>query len=78
MYPSDSRNPKGKLRLQYECNPMAFIVEQAGGRASDGKTRIMEVQPEKLHERCPIFIGSEEDVKMVEKFMAEAEVTVGS
>jgi fructose-1,6-bisphosphatase I len=78
MYPSDSRNPKGKLRLQYECNPMAFIVEQAGGRASNGKTRIMEVQPEKLHERSPIFIGSEEDVKMVEKFMAEAEVTVGS
>ena len=78
MYPSDSRNPKGKLRLQYECNPMAFIVEQAGGRASNGKMRIMEVQPEKLHERCPIFIGSEEDVKMVEKFMAEAEVAVGS
>ena len=78
MYPSDSRNPKGKLRLQYECNPMAFIVEQAGGRASNGKTRIMEVQPEKLHERCPIFIGSEEDVKMVEKFMAEAEVPVSS
>ena len=78
MYPADSRNPKGKLRLQYECNPMAFIVEQAGGRASNGKQRILEVQPEKLHERCPIFIGSEEDVKMVEKFMAEAEVTVGS
>jgi fructose-1,6-bisphosphatase I len=78
MYPSDSRNPKGKLRLQYECNPMAFIVEQAGGRASNGKMRIMEVQPEKLHERSPIFIGSEEDVKTVEKFMAEAEVTVGS
>ena len=78
MYPADSRNPKGKLRLQYECNPMAFIVEQAGGRASNGKQRILEVQPEKLHERSPIFIGSEEDVKTVEKFMAEAEVTVGS
>jgi fructose-1,6-bisphosphatase I len=76
MYPADSRNPNGKLRLQYECNPMAFIVEQAGGRASNGKKRIMEIQPEKLHQRVPIYIGSEEDVKMVEKFMAEAEAPV--
>ena len=78
MYPADSRSPHGKLRLQYECNPMAFIVEQAGGRATNGKQRILEIQPEKLHQRVPIFIGSEEDVKVVEKFMAEAEVTVGS
>jgi fructose-1,6-bisphosphatase I len=77
MYPADSRNPNGKLRLQYECNPMAFIVEQAGGRATNGKKRIMEIIPEKLHQRVPVFIGSEEDVKTVEKFMAEAEVTVG-
>ena len=76
MYPADSRNPNGKLRLQYECNPMAFIVEQAGGRATNGKKRIMEIQPEKLHQRSPVFIGSEEDVRMVEKFMAEAEVPV--
>ena len=76
MYPADSRNPNGKLRLMYECNPMAFIVEQAGGRATNGKKRILEIQPEKLHQRIPIFIGSEEDVKMVEKFMAEAEVPV--
>jgi fructose-1,6-bisphosphatase I len=76
MYPADSRNPNGKLRLQYECNPMAFIVEQAGGRATNGKKRIMEIQPEKLHQRMPIFIGSEEDVKIVEKFMAEVEVPV--
>ena len=76
MYPADSRHPNGKLRLQYECNPMAFIVEQAGGRATNGKIRIMEVIPDKLHQRVPIFIGSEEDVKMVEKFMAEAEVPV--
>ncbi len=73
MYPADSRHPTGKLRLQYECNPMAFIVEQAGGRATNGKIRIMEVQPEKLHQPVPIFIGSEEDVLMVEKFMAESE-----
>jgi fructose-1,6-bisphosphatase I len=76
MYPADSRNPNGKLRLQYECNPMAFIVEQAGGRASNGKQRTMEIKPEKLHQRVPVYIGSEEDVKMVEKFMAESEVPV--
>ncbi|MGB5850519.1 MAG: class 1 fructose-bisphosphatase [Ignavibacteriaceae bacterium] len=74
MYPADSRNPNGKLRLMYECNPMAFIIEQAGGRASNGKQRILDIQPEKLHQRVPIYIGSEEDVKMVEKFMAEEEV----
>jgi fructose-1,6-bisphosphatase I len=74
MYPADSRNPNGKLRLMYECNPMAFIIEQAGGRATNGKQRILDIQPEKLHQRVPIFIGSEEDVKMVEKFMAEEEV----
>jgi fructose-1,6-bisphosphatase I len=73
MYPADIRNPNGKLRLMYECNPMAFIVEQAGGRASDGKRRILEIQPEKLHQRVPIFIGSEEDVLMVEKFLRENE-----
>jgi fructose-1,6-bisphosphatase I len=75
MYPADSRNPNGKLRLQYECNPMAFIIEQAGGRASDGYNRILELQPEQIHQRTPIFIGSEDDVKMVEKFMAEAGAT---
>ena len=75
MYPADSRNPNGKLRLMYECNPMAFIIEQAGGRASNGKQRMLDIQPENLHQRVPIFIGSEEDVKMVEKFMAEEEVS---
>ncbi len=74
MYPADSRNPNGKLRLMYECNPMAFIIEQAGGSASNGKQRMLDIQPENLHQRVPIFIGSEEDVKMVEKFMAEEEV----
>jgi fructose-1,6-bisphosphatase I len=75
MYPADSRHPNGKLRLQYECNPMAFIVEQAGGRATNGYKRIMEVTPEKLHQRVPIFIGSENDVKEVEKFIAEADTS---
>ncbi|MGA7837402.1 MAG: class 1 fructose-bisphosphatase [Ignavibacteriaceae bacterium] len=73
MYPADSRHPNGKLRLMYECNPMAFIVEEAGGRASNGKTRILDLQPEKLHQRVPIFIGSEEDVLKVEEFMAQEE-----
>ena len=71
MYPADSRSPNGKLRLMYECNPMAFIVEQAGGRASTGKQRMLEVQPTTLHQRVPIFIGSEEDVLLAEKFMSE-------
>jgi len=74
MYPADSRNPKGKLRLMYECNPMAFIVEQAGGRATNGKQRMLEIKPNSLHERTPIFIGSEEDVLLVEKFMREYDV----
>lgn len=74
MYPADSRHTKGKLRLMYECNPMSFIVEAAGGRASDGKKRILELQPETLHERTPIFIGSEQDVRIVEDFIAKEEV----
>jgi fructose-1,6-bisphosphatase I len=71
MYPADSRSPNGKLRLMYECNPMAFIVEQAGGRATNGKQRMLDIKPTSLHERTPIFIGSEEDVLLVEKFMRE-------
>jgi fructose-1,6-bisphosphatase I len=74
MYPADSRSPKGKLRLMYECNPMAYIIESAGGRASNGKQRILELKPTSLHERTPIFIGSEYDVKMVEEFMAREEI----
>lgn len=73
MYPADSRHPNGKLRLMYECNPMAFLVEEAGGRATNGKMRILDVKPEKLHQRIPIFIGSEEDVLQVEEFMAMEE-----
>jgi len=73
MYPADSRNPNGKLRLMYECNPMAFIVEQAGGRASNGKQRMLDIKPTSLHQRTPVFIGSEEDVLLVEKFMREYE-----
>jgi fructose-1,6-bisphosphatase I len=71
MYPADSRNPNGKLRLMYECNPMAFIVEQAGGKASNGKQRMLDIKPTSLHQRTPIFIGSEEDVLLVEKFLRD-------
>ncbi len=73
MYPADSRNQHGKLRLMYECNPMAFIIEEAGGRATDGKKRILEIVPQSLHERTPVFLGSEEDVLMVESFMKREE-----
>jgi fructose-1,6-bisphosphatase I len=73
MYPGDSRNPNGKLRLMYECNPMAFICEQAGGRASTGRQRMLEVKPTSLHQRIPIFIGCEEDVLLVEKFIRDYE-----
>lgn len=69
-YPSDSRNPNGKLRLMYEANPMAFVIEQAGGRATDGKRRIMEIVPKDVHERVPVFMGSTEDVHEAEAFIA--------
>lgn len=58
MYPATVKSPKGKLRLLYEANPLAFIVEQAGGMATDGTNRIMEMKPTELHQRCPLFIGS--------------------
>ncbi len=60
MYPGTLDKPKGKLRLLYECNPFAFIIEIAGGRATNGKDRIMDIQPTELHQRTPLFIGSSE------------------
>lgn len=69
IYPADEKNKSGKLRLMYEANPLSFIVEQAGGKASNGKDRILELEPNNLHQRTPLFIGSEEDVTMVEKFL---------
>jgi fructose-1,6-bisphosphatase I len=69
-YPADTKNPKGKLRLMYENNPLAFIVEQAGGRASEGRIRILDVKPTELHQRTPLFIGSPEDVQIAEEFIA--------
>lgn len=69
IYPADEKNKNGKLRLMYEANPLSMIVEQAGGRSGNGKGRILEIQPTDLHQRTPLFIGSEEDVKMAEHFL---------
>ena len=77
IYPADTKNKNGKLRLQYEANPLAFIIEQAGGRASDGKTRIVEIEPKSLHQRTPLFIGSEDDVKEAEEYLAKSDEELG-
>jgi fructose-1,6-bisphosphatase I len=71
LYPADSKNPEGKLRLMYEGNPMAFLLEQAGGRASNGCQRILDIQPKTLHQRTPLFLGSEEDVSTAEEFVQD-------
>jgi fructose-1,6-bisphosphatase I len=71
MYPATTGSPNGKLRLMYEANPMAMIVEQAGGRASDGTRRILDKEPTKLHQRTPLFIGSEEMVRRAEAFLQD-------
>ncbi len=74
IYPVTAAAPRGKLRLVYECNPMAFVIEQAGGRASDGRRRILDLDVEELHQRAPIFIGSTEMVLLAERFMKDAGV----
>jgi fructose-1,6-bisphosphatase I len=70
MYPGDAREPDkpGKLRLMYEANPMAFIVEQAGGAATDGRQRILDIQPTQLHQRVPVFLGSKNEVERVTSY----------
>ena len=68
LYPPTTRQPEGKLRLMYECNPLAFIAEQAGGMATDGKNRIMEAMPKSVHCRVPLIIGSKQNVEEVMKF----------
>jgi len=73
-YPADSKDPgkpHGKLRLLYECAPLSFIAEQAGGYASDGRQRILDIQPKSLHQRTPIFIGNRELVEKVEEFIRQ-------
>lgn len=71
LYPGTVKKPEGKLRLLYESAPMAFLIEQAGGRASTGTQKILDVIPEKLHQRTPLIIGSQEDVALVESFIQD-------
>lgn len=71
IYPKDTKSPKGKLRVLYEVYPMSFIVEQAGGQASDGYMRCLEKMPDNLHDRAPVLLGSTENVEAVKKLYAE-------
>jgi len=71
IYPGTKKNPKGKLRLMYECVPVAFLAEQAGGKASDGFRRILDIHPEEIHQRSPLFIGSKKMVEKAEELMRE-------
>jgi fructose-1,6-bisphosphatase I len=73
-YPADNQDPLkplGKLRLLYECSPLAFIIEQAGGYASDGRQAILDIQPDSLHQRTPLFIGNKDLVEKAEQFIRE-------
>ncbi|MBC3880932.1 class 1 fructose-bisphosphatase [Undibacterium sp. LX40W] len=74
MYPADKREPDkaGKLRLMYEANPMSFIVEQAGGASTDGKQRMLDIQPTALHQRVPVFLGSKNEVELITRYHTEA------
>ena len=78
MYPADTRSPQGKLRLLYEASPLAFIAEQAGGRASDGRQPILDLEPTSLHQRTPLFIGARAFVELAEGFLAEDRPGVAS
>lgn len=77
MYPADSRNPDGKLRLLYEGAPMAMILEQAGGLATNGHQNLLDVVPERLHQRTPVFMGSREYVELAHSFLSPAAATAG-
>jgi fructose-1,6-bisphosphatase I len=71
LYPGTVKKPEGKLRLLYESAPLAFLIQQAGGRASTGTQEILDVVPDRIHMRTPLFIGSTEDVALVESFIQE-------
>ena len=73
VYPSTTNSPEGKLRLIYECNPLAFIIEQAGGLATDGKDRIMEMEPSRLHQRVGYYAGSKQMVEKIHECLRAAE-----
>jgi fructose-1,6-bisphosphatase I len=73
MYPGDSENPRGKLRLLYEASPTAMIIERAGGRATDGVRDILQIQPTELHEKTPLFLGSPHCMDIVDRFLGQPE-----
>ena len=77
-YPSNRKTPRGKLRLLYEANPLAFIVEQAGGAACDGTQRVLDVLPTELHQRTPLFIGSKHEVELAKRVLSGAPELVGA
>jgi fructose-1,6-bisphosphatase I len=77
-YPPNKKNPNGKLRMLYEANPLAFVCEQAGGAATDGLKRIMDLQPTELHQRVPLFIGSKRDVDLATRTLAKHSEMVGA
>ena len=72
IYPATVKSPQGKLRLLYEANPMAMIMEQAGGQASAGQGRILEIEPTELHQRTPLYIGNKQEVEKIENLLASA------
>ena len=73
MYPKDTKDlsKPGRLRLMYEANPMSFVIEQAGGLGSTGRARVMEVQPDNIHQRVPVILGSRNEVERIEKYHRE-------
>ncbi len=71
IYPKTTKSPNGKLRLLYECNPLAFVIEQAGGKATNGKTRIMDLDIKELHQRTPLFLGSSDMVDKIMEFIVK-------
>ena len=77
MYPADARSPNGKLRLLYEAAPLAMIAHHAGGCASDGERKILEIDPAQLHQRTPLYIGTAEYVRLAERFLSGAEIAAG-
>ena len=73
-YPGDTKNPNGKLRLLYEGAPMSFILEQAGGKSTTGKQRVMDIQPKEVHQRIPVFLGSPKDIEEIEKIYEDVDM----